>query len=925
MTKSTLSDKVEIVTRRWCKLTYNRPWLIIFGSMFVPLILTIIALSITGVTPLLKDSTYVGDWLVPNSHESEDEEAYRYALASIDPPKNMNKLERIFPSIHQLIGFTYTNKDPNDNTSVFTPEKIVQICELESVIFNHPRYNEFCVLDHSKNQCAPVMSSLAVYFYRFADTLYGIDIANKWLKNCELLPQNVIQIGSEFLHMSYVQDTDPIFFLGSDYIYNNFKTNRSRSMIRLGTPLTGYVHEHDREEIQLDDYDEFWRDIDDLIVAHFNLSHTLLKSAYRDVPNWATKDLQVEMISSRNMFFELERLLYSDTLWAVVAAFLVWAWIALTTRSTFIATFMITGILLCFLCTWFWFRIVLNIKYWGSFQKAVIFILFGVGADSLFVTVDAWRDFHELQDNERLYQTYKRTVTAVFNTSFTTAVALFATAASPIMPLQAYGIYGGIAILMDYAMAITLGPAILIAWHKQVKYWERFQKAPKLNIYTDEKEIKRENIVINNEVNYGSSPNSSVVPPLSSRLWQPGDEAIRDMMSSNASWNDESPEIIHENDEKNEKIHEKNEKIHENDEKNEKIHENDEKIHENNEKIYVNNKHIDVNNKHIYENNESITKSEDNTPSFPKISNISINTTQVTNIEKNNEIYAKREELSCDIQNLIIVKLYLPLMSSKININNKKVHLCALISFILFIIITILSILSASKLEISAEQLPQQFFPKDHLLHDSHIYYEKAYLDVKRIFLVPMHFMFGIKTIDRSSNFDPWLPKGPRGNLVFDNQFEFADPRARRRYKKFCEEVAQLPCPIEECRANPGFLVLNNSVHCFINDFEDAWEKKYRFHIDQLDTTTSEGYEAFQKFAVDYRNEHIELSDQIGIIDNRIAFVSVGFNSTIEFGLNHFGRKYTYDMVETFIADFKENSPNTLKDVLYVRFYIKNG
>ena len=84
----------------------------------------------------------------------------------------------------------------------------------------------------------------------------------------------------------------------------------------------------------------------------------------------------------------------------------------------------------------------LQVKYFGLMQWLTIFIVLGVGADDIFVLVDAWKqstifvpDQGTYFDNLKMRLKYSmcRCAKAVFNTSFTTAAAFFATAVSPIM------------------------------------------------------------------------------------------------------------------------------------------------------------------------------------------------------------------------------------------------------------------------------------------------------------------------------------------------------------------------------------------------------------------------------------------------------------------------------------------------------------
>jgi hypothetical protein len=57
---------------------------------------------------------------------------------------------------------------------------------------------------------------------------------------------------------------------------------------------------------------------------------------------------------------------------------------------------------------------------------------------------------------------YGRTASAVFNTSFTTAMAFVSTAISPIMTISAFGTYAALAIVVNYIMVITWFPAVIL-------------------------------------------------------------------------------------------------------------------------------------------------------------------------------------------------------------------------------------------------------------------------------------------------------------------------------------------------------------------------------------------------------------------------------------------------------------------------------
>lgn len=110
-------------------------------------------------------------------------------------------------------------------------------------------------------------------------------------------------------------------------------------------------------------------------------------------------------------------------------------------------------------------------------QSLAIFLVLGIGADDLFVMIDGWRqtelDVPQLPKealeewyHRRLAVAYSRTMQAVFNTSFTTAMAFISTAISPIMPISAFGIYATLCIIVNYILVITITPPAIILHQK---------------------------------------------------------------------------------------------------------------------------------------------------------------------------------------------------------------------------------------------------------------------------------------------------------------------------------------------------------------------------------------------------------------------------------------------------------------------------
>merc|ERR1712137_1113215 len=66
---------------------------------------------------------------------------------------------------------------------------------------------------------------------------------------------------------------------------------------------------------------------------------------------------------------------------------------------------------------------------------------------------------------EILKKTYVRTASAVFNTSFTTAMAFVVCTSSEVMPMASCSVFAAVCIVVNYLMTITFFPTVLINWH----------------------------------------------------------------------------------------------------------------------------------------------------------------------------------------------------------------------------------------------------------------------------------------------------------------------------------------------------------------------------------------------------------------------------------------------------------------------------
>jgi hypothetical protein len=229
-----------------------------------------------------------------------------------------------------------------------------------------------------------------------------------------------------------------------------------------------------------------------------------------------TGPLAVKFFNVYTFILEFARMVWSDLAWVLVMITFVGAYMMFHTGSFFLAQLGMMQILFSFPLSYFVYRFVFQVQYFSAFNILIVFIVLGIGADDLFVLVDAYKQSEaavqarakrEASDRarqkersgatraaaaritamerframwepdammeskndvlkQRMSYAYDRAMKSIFNTSFTTAFAFLANLASPLMPTQAFGIWAAIVIVMNYIIDITWTPAGIIIYHK---------------------------------------------------------------------------------------------------------------------------------------------------------------------------------------------------------------------------------------------------------------------------------------------------------------------------------------------------------------------------------------------------------------------------------------------------------------------------
>jgi len=148
------------------------------------------------------------------------------------------------------------------------------------------------------------------------------------------------------------------------------------------------------------------------------------------------------------------------------------------TGSVFLALVGMSEILLSIPVAWFFVRVILQIKYFAGINLMCIFIVCAIGADDIFVFMDAYvqsqyKGANVVRDMEtRFSWVYRKSGLAMAITSATTCAAFLTCFTTPLPDTQAFGVFAAVVIAADYIFVMTIFCTAVMVYHN------RFEKPP---------------------------------------------------------------------------------------------------------------------------------------------------------------------------------------------------------------------------------------------------------------------------------------------------------------------------------------------------------------------------------------------------------------------------------------------------------------
>ena len=165
-----------------------------------------------------------------------------------------------------------------------------------------------------------------------------------------------------------------------------------------------------------------------------------------------------------------------DLGWTVLSFIGVGAYVAYHTGSIIISAVSMLMTVFSIFVAFFFFRVLFQVTFFQFINFLIIFVVLGIGADDVFVFMDA---FHQSVDEltakgvpptlpNRIKHTMKRALHAIFVTSFTTSAAFLATALSPLIPLRSFGIFSALVIFCVFLINALVLPPLTVMYARNM-------------------------------------------------------------------------------------------------------------------------------------------------------------------------------------------------------------------------------------------------------------------------------------------------------------------------------------------------------------------------------------------------------------------------------------------------------------------------
>jgi len=408
---------------------------------------------------------------------------------------------------------TYWIYEAETADGLFTKEAIPYMREAESTIIDNQNYPNYCVLEYSTTtegidvaQCQKPLSVLTIYYASFWNSSLAQEVIeeissadNRELYNalapcvefgvrCDILPSGTTTAQITFVSKisknietiistwdgkgELNPDVDEVttfiaymnelatkqfyvnFFFDKNFDISNPIVKYSRSILYWGELLNGTT--------TIDESDEERRSF---------IVDNLLDSMNKIIKKDNNDEVQSYFFMGALIFDIILGILTADGLKAIASFVAVFFYLRVMIGSWFLAAVGMFEMFMSLPLAWLSFSYIFQIKYFDSLNVLCIFIVLAIGADDIFVFMDAYKQSANKGEEvvssleTRLSWVYRRSGWAMLLTSATTCSAFIGTLISPITSTGSFGIFAAFVIFFDYLLVMSLFCTSVVIYH----------------------------------------------------------------------------------------------------------------------------------------------------------------------------------------------------------------------------------------------------------------------------------------------------------------------------------------------------------------------------------------------------------------------------------------------------------------------------
>ena len=415
------------------------------------------------------------EWVILEDEATTKTDAGESAIALVDRyVTGSASLARAKPSEGGTLMFQFESVDGG---TVFNPDALRLMKEIDDIIMDVPGYEDFCQLaydgtadDANSLGCVPRVSP-TLHFFPSTTTFANGTVVSVPDGGGELV-SDVDAVVRRFADDRRTYG----YFLDGDFDATTLVNRMTRLKYPMGAPLPGYADADDDEDAQEGEIGLGWLDeVEVRLARRFGMRAAFLSSPYMGIPTEANTEIRWYAGYLRSK--DSSSVIQYDLSWAGASILAVWVYMSFHTGSVFVGTLGMFEILMSFPVSIFIYRVLFRVSYLGNIQILSVFVVLGVGADDVFVFFDAFKQsaFEPTSISGtllgRVTYTARRASKAISVTSFTTMMAFMATAMSKVMPISAFGILSATMIFVLFVVNVLFFPPALVLYERHLSRW----------------------------------------------------------------------------------------------------------------------------------------------------------------------------------------------------------------------------------------------------------------------------------------------------------------------------------------------------------------------------------------------------------------------------------------------------------------------